>query len=73
VSGARRSTRPFYDPVVDEFVETPVYDGTALRPGNLFAGPAVVEYPLTTVALVSGQQARVDELLGISITRSSQR
>jgi N-methylhydantoinase A len=72
-SGARRSERPVYDPVLDAFTPTPVYDGDALRPGNVLTGPAVVEYPLTTVALVTGQSARVDELLGISITRSSPR
>jgi N-methylhydantoinase A len=72
-STALRGTRRVYDPTADAFVETPIYDGAALRPGNRLAGPAVVEYPGTTVALVTAQIARVDELLGISITRSSPR
>jgi N-methylhydantoinase A len=69
-SPALRSHRRVYDPTLNDFVDTPVYDGRALRPENSFVGPAVVEYPGTTVALVSGQSARVDELLGISITRA---
>jgi N-methylhydantoinase A len=72
-SAARRGVRNVYDPTLDAFAETPIYGGDALRPGNALAGPAVVEYPGTTVALVTGQLARVDELLGISITRSSPR
>jgi N-methylhydantoinase A len=72
-SAALRGTRSVYDPMRDAFVETPIYLGAELRPGNRLSGPAVVEYPGTTVALVSGQEARVDELLGISITRSLPR
>jgi N-methylhydantoinase A len=67
---ALRGRRHVYDPALDDFADTPVYDGPALRPGNRIAGPAVVEYAGTTVALPSAQQAVVDELLGIWITRS---
>lgn len=64
-------SRPVYDPVAGAFVETPVYPGERLRPGNHLRGPAVVEYPGTTVALVAGQEATVDELLGITIRRAA--
>jgi N-methylhydantoinase A len=69
-SSALRGRRAVYDAALDDFADTPVYDGPSLRPGNRIEGPAVVEYDATTVALPSGQEARVDELLGIRITRT---
>ena len=72
-SEAAQGSRQAYDPAAEAFVETAIFAGSLLRPGNRVAGPAIVEYPGTTVALASGQQAEVDELLGISITRSSPR
>jgi len=60
-------SRPVYDPATGVFVDTPIYRGESLRPGLRLAGPAVVEYAGTTVALASGQTATMDELLGISI------
>jgi N-methylhydantoinase A len=32
-------------------VDTPVYDGEALRAGNVIAGPAIIEEPTTTVVI----------------------
>jgi N-methylhydantoinase A len=50
-------------------VTTPVFDGTALEPRNVVAGPALVEYPASTVAVAGGQEAVVDELLDLVIRR----
>jgi N-methylhydantoinase A len=66
---APRGTRRAFDAVQEKFTETAIYTGPELRPGNTFAGPAIVEYPGTTVVVLSGQHAQVDELLGIAITR----
>ena len=63
-------TRPVYDPTLGEFVDTPVYNGSVLRAGNRLAGPAVIEYPGTTVAMVSGQVGTIDRYLGIEIRRA---
>ena len=63
------ATRRAYDAGTNAFADTPVYDGTELRPGHRLEGPAIVEYPGTTVALLSGQAAGVDELLNIEIRR----
>jgi len=52
------------------WVACPVYDGALLRPGNVVAGPAIVEYPASTVVLSSGQAAVVDALLDLSIRRT---
>ena len=63
------ATRRAYDAATNAFADTPVYDGAELRPGHRLEGPAIVEYPGTTVALLSGQTAIVDELLNIEIRR----
>jgi N-methylhydantoinase A len=66
-SRARRGARAVYDPDAGAFVETAIYDGPRLEPGNVVAGPAVIEYPTTTLALGSAKSARVDELLGVEV------
>ncbi len=69
-SVARRRDRRVYEPVTEAFVQTPVFAGEQLRPGNAIDGPAVIEYPTTTLALCSGQRAEVNEWLGIEIRRA---
>lgn len=59
-AAARRPSRAIYWADLKRSVETPVYDGTALRPGNEVAGPTVVETPDTTVVVPPGQVLRVD-------------
>ena len=53
--------------------ETPIYDRAALRPGNRFAGPAIVtEFDSTTVVL-PGYAAEVDRYSNILITPEGAR
>jgi N-methylhydantoinase A len=53
--------------------ETPIYDRAALRPGNRFAGPAIVtEFDSTTVVL-PGYTAEVDRYSNILITPEGAR
>jgi N-methylhydantoinase A len=42
-------------------VPTPVYDGTRMPAGASVAGPAVMEFPTTTIAAREGQRLAVDE------------
>ena len=42
------------------FVETPCYDGDKLHPGNVIAGPAIIEEKKTTVVIPPGCEAMVD-------------
>jgi len=68
---AELAPREAFDAATREVVETAVYDGALLRPGNAVTGPAVVEYPASTVVLSSGQVAVVDALLDLSIRRTA--
>jgi N-methylhydantoinase A len=52
--------RPVWLPEAKDFVETPIYDREALRPGNRFAGPAIVEQMDATTLVPPGMTARVD-------------
>jgi N-methylhydantoinase A len=43
------------------FLEVPVYDGSKLKSGNEFSGPALVEKPSTTIVVYPKQHAKIDE------------
>lgn len=43
------------------WVDTPVYDGTALGSGAVIPGPALIEEPFTVVVVAPGAVARVDD------------
>jgi len=49
------------------FERTPIYDYAGLEPGHQIAGPAVVEVPTTTVAILPDTSAVVDRLGNLSI------
>jgi N-methylhydantoinase A len=68
-SAAHAGEREVWDAAARATAPTAVYEGERLRPGNYVAGPAVIEYDTTTVALTSGQIAVVDTLLNLSIRR----
>lgn len=58
-SHALKGTRTVY--FEDQgFIQTRVYDGNLVRPGNLIAGPAVIEEPETTIVIYPGQEAMLD-------------
>ena len=40
-------------------METPVYEGDKLRPGNLIAPPAIIEEMATTIVIFPGSRALV--------------
>jgi N-methylhydantoinase A len=53
------------------FVDTPVYDRTALAPGSKLSGPAIVEQIDTTIVIHPGQSASVDQYVNLLITTGS--
>lgn len=61
-SNAGRQPRPMYWDELKTSINTPVYDGLALKPGNRVAGPTVVETPDTSVVVRPGQALSVDAL-----------
>ena len=42
------------------FVDTRIYDGAKVRPGNLITGPAIIEEPETTIVIYPQQEAMLD-------------
>ena len=49
------------------FVDTAIYDVTALRAGDEIAGPCIVEDPRSTIVVMSGQTAAVDRFRNLAI------
>jgi N-methylhydantoinase A len=64
-SGAIAGSRAVWLPEARDFVATPIYAREALRPGNRFAGPAIVEQMDTTTLVPPGSTARVDGYLNL--------
>jgi N-methylhydantoinase A len=62
--GARRA----YFPTLGGYVETPVYDRYALRPGTRFDGPAIVEERESTLVVGPGQRIEVTAELALTVT-----
>lgn len=42
------------------FIEVPVYDGMRVQPGNLIAGPSIIEEQDSTIVVQPGQEAVLD-------------
>ena len=59
-SGAASGSRPVFWPELMEWMDTPIYDGTRLLPGNLLQGAAIIEQPGTTIVVPPGATAVVD-------------
>jgi len=60
-SGARKGERPVFWANGRSFRATPIYAYEALRPGNVIAGPAVVEGEYTTLVVPAPMTFLVDE------------
>ncbi|MDQ4077178.1 MAG: hydantoinase/oxoprolinase family protein [Chloroflexota bacterium] len=59
-SGALVGSRSvFFDG--EGFVDTRIYDGRKIEPGNLISGPAIVHEPDTTIVIYRGQEAVLDQ------------
>jgi len=67
-SAAALPSRRVFWPEEGGWIETPIYDGPALRPGNALDGPAVIEQPGTTVVVPAGARAELDRYGNTLIT-----
>jgi N-methylhydantoinase A len=63
---AHTGSRPVY--FGEGFVDTPIYDGTAMAPGTRVAGPALIEEPFTVVVLSPGDTCTLDHHGNYDIT-----
>ena len=64
-SAAIVQSRPVWLAETRDFAATPIYARDALRPGNRFAGPAIVEQMDATTLVPPGTTARVDAYLNL--------
>jgi N-methylhydantoinase A len=64
----RSSERPVFWRESGGMVSTPAYDGAGLLVGDAMDGPAIIEYPDTTVAVRPGQRLTVDDFGNLVIT-----
>jgi len=68
-SGARKGTRRVFRPAAGTFGDVPIYDGHALRTGNVLEGPALVEQRDTALYVGSAFSAHVDAHHSYLLTR----
>jgi N-methylhydantoinase A len=64
---ARKGSRLAYFPEHGRYIETPVYDRYALKPGMKFGGPAIVEERESTLIIGARGRACVDERLNVVV------
>jgi N-methylhydantoinase A len=67
---ALKKSRQAYFGDAKGFVETRVYDRTALRPGDRIAGPAILEEPDSTTVCPPGYAIEVDPYLNVLIRKA---
>jgi len=60
-SAARKGERPVYWPEHKDFRPTPIFTQESLRPGNVIAGPAVIEGEYTTIVVPPSMRFSIDE------------
>jgi N-methylhydantoinase A len=64
-SGAVIGEREVWFPEAGAFVRTPIYSRDALKPGNRFIGPAIVEQMDATTVVLPGMHTHVDPYLNL--------
>lgn len=64
---ALKGERQVYQPEVQDYRPTPVYDRYRLQPGDRIAGPAIIEERESTFVLGPGGVAMVDDLLNLVV------
>ena len=60
-SAARSTRRSAYWPELSARIDTDVYAFEAMQPGNVVAGPAIVQMEFSTIVVPPGQQLRIDQ------------
>lgn len=68
LAGIVKGHRPIYFQAKRGFVSTSIYDGNKLKAGNEIVGPAIIEYPTTTLVIPPEQSAKWEEWLNAIIS-----
>ena len=66
---AQIGRRDIYVEAAEGFAPAAIYDFERLAPGNVVAGPAVIQTPITTIVVQSGQAGRLDAYRNVIIER----
>ncbi len=66
IKGARKA----YFAEANDFIDTQVYDRTALQHGDRVRGPAILEEPDSTTICPPGYTVEVDPFLNLMITKA---
>lgn len=56
-----KDTRKAYFRKLNGMVDTPIYKGVDLKPGNRITAPAIIEEPTTTILVIPGSKASITE------------
>ena len=54
-----KGTRKAYFKELGGMVDTPIYKGADLKPGNRISAPAIIEEPTTTILVMPGSKASI--------------
>ncbi|MCP3918891.1 MAG: hydantoinase/oxoprolinase family protein [bacterium] len=68
-SAARKGVRQAFVPEISAFADVPVFDGHALRAGNVLDGPALIERTDTTIFVSDAFRTRIDDHGSCLLTR----
>lgn len=66
------STRRVFWPQSRGYVETPIFDGKALLSGAEIVGPAVVEFPTTTIVVPPGWSSKTDRIGNLMLQKTTE-
>ena len=66
-AAARKGTREAYFEEYGDFVPAEIYDFERLSPGAEFAGPAIIETPVTTIVVNPNDRAEMDAFRNVVI------
>src|SRR5215813_6332386 len=64
---ALKGQREVYFEEEIKFIATPIYDFEKMHPGTAFAGPGIIETPVTTIVINPNDRAAMDEFRNIRI------
>ncbi len=68
-SSAIKGKRKAFFRGYNDFVDTDIYEFNRLKYGNIINGPAIIEAPTTTMVILPGQSAMVDEYMNVVIEK----